>query len=281
MVEFDIHYSIVNKYDNPVRKASYQLLVMPYRIHEQKILKREIACSPNVKEHLSTNIFGFETIHFYIDQTFREFKFEFFARIRKNKINPYNFLPFPVEFEQSVMENASFYIDYHLFLTPTSLTKLPVNELNQFPEFLKGMPVFDYLLKLNSFVYEFLNYVPDATSTETTIDEIIALKKGVCQDYAHLFIAIARVNKIPTRYVSGYLNQGVGFQGDSQLHAWVEAFLPGLGWLGLDPTNNLLADENYIKIAHGTDYNDCTPIKGVLVNTGDQKSKHSVIVTNQ
>ncbi len=281
MVEFDIQYNIVNKYDNPVRKASFQLLVVPYRIHEQKVLEQSITCIPEVEVHCSPNSFGFDTLNFYINKPFSEFQFTYTAKVQKNRINPYNFIPFPVDFEQDMMTDFDFYIQHHLYLTPTALTSLNAAEVQQFPAFVPTMPVFEYLQHLNSFVYELLNYVPDATTTDTAANEVLTLKKGVCQDYTHLFVAVARANKIPTRYVSGYLNQGAGFQGDSQLHAWAEAYLPGLGWLGIDPTNNLLADENYIKIAHGTDYKDCTPIKGILENTGVQKSNHSVIVINQ
>jgi transglutaminase-like putative cysteine protease len=126
-----------------------------------------------------------------------------------------------------------------------------------------------------------LEYSPESTDVNTPIDEVLRLKKGVCQDFAHLFISVCRSNKIPARYVSGYLNQGADFTGSSQLHAWVEALIPELGWIGFDATNNLVADHHYIKIAHGTDYRDCSPIIGVLETTGTQKSIHSVTVTNQ
>ena len=81
--------------------------------------------------------------------------------------------------------------------------------------------------------------------------------------------------------MSGYLDQGAGFVGTGQLHAWVEALIPELGWIGFDSTNDLLADHHYIKIAHGTDFTDCSPIIGVLESAGMQKSIHSVTVTNQ
>jgi transglutaminase-like putative cysteine protease len=130
-------------------------------------------------------------------------------------------------------------------------------------------------------VYQLLEYSPDSTHVNTPIEEVLRIRKGVCQDYAHLFISVCRLNKIPARYVCGYLNQGAGYTGTSQLHAWAEALIPNLGWVGFDATNNLVADHHYIKIAHGTDYSDCSPIMGVLETTGSQKSIHSVIVTNQ
>ena len=104
---------------------------------------------------------------------------------------------------------------------------------------------------------------------------------GVCQDFAHLFLAVMRANSIPARYVSGYLNQGQSFAGDAALHAWVEAFLPGTGWIGFDPSNNLLANAHYLKIGHGLDYSDCMPIKGVFVARANGNTEYSVKVVEQ
>ena len=123
--------------------------------------------------------------------------------------------------------------------------------------------------------------ISQITDIDTRIDEVLHHRKGVCQDYAHLFIAICRKNKIPARYVSGYLNQGADFIGSSQMHAWVEALVPGLGWIGFDSTNNLLADHHYVKIAHGTDFRDCSPIVGILETSGMQRSIQSITITNQ
>ena len=123
---------------------------------------------------------------------------------------------------------------------------------------------------------------PIVSQTMREANEALGLKKGVCQDYAHIFIAMARANKIPARYVSGYLNQGKKFLGASFMHAWVEAYVPQLGWVGFDPTNNLLVDENFIKVSHGADYIDCTPVKGVIRrSSGETKSSYQVRVVEQ
>jgi transglutaminase-like putative cysteine protease len=123
-----------------------------------------------------------------------------------------------------------------------------------------------------------LGFDTEPTNVHTTVCEAIDLGKGVCQDFTHLFVAIARKNRIPCRYVSGYLNQGGGVMGSAAMHAWVEAFVPGNGWHGFDPTNNLLIDKNYIKTAHGVDYSDCSPIKGVLQTSGENHTKYQVKV---
>jgi transglutaminase-like putative cysteine protease len=203
------------------------------------------------------------------------------AKITKPEINPFYVSPFLPTDEYELIHSLDFQIDNSLFLSSTDLTKMPSVVNCTFPEYSGEIQIFEYLLKLNSYLFELLEYSPESTDVNTPIEDVLRIRKGVCQDYAHLFLSVCRQNKIPARYVSGYLNQGAGFTGSSQLHAWVEVFIPDLGWVGFDATNNLVADHHYIKIAHGTDYRDCSPIIGVLETTGTQKSIHSVTVTNQ
>jgi transglutaminase-like putative cysteine protease len=281
MEEFHLEYFIENKYESPVRKANFQLLVIPYTDVNQKVVNLKLWCSENQEMHLSENIFGFQVIQYYIGKPFSEFWFKLSAKIEKDEINPFNVSPLAPADEFKFLNSLDFQIDNYLFLTSTLLTKLPEVVYYTFPVYTGEIQLFDYLLKLNTFIFQLLEYSPESTDVNTPIEEILQIRKGVCQDFAHLFISICRKNKIPARYVSGYLDQGVDFVGTSQLHAWVEVLIPQLGWIGFDSTNNLLADHHYIKIAHGTDYRDCSPITGVLESTGAQKSIHSVTVTNQ
>jgi len=280
MEEFYIEYFIENKYEAPVRKANFQLLVIPDS-GTQKVQELKFYCSEDQEMHLSKNIFGFETINYYINQPFSEFWFKLSAKIEKPEINPFYISPLLPCDEFELIHSLNFQIDNSLFLSSTDLTKMPPGVNCNFPEYSGEIQIFEYLLKLNSYLFDLLEYSPKSTDVNTPIEEVLRIRKGVCQDFAHLLLSVCRQNKIPARYVSGYLNQGAGFTGSSQLHAWVEALIPDLGWVGFDATNNLVADHHYIKIAHGTDYRDCSPIIGVLESTGNQKSIHSVTVTNQ
>jgi len=281
MEEFRLNYLIDNMYDAPVRKANYQLLVIPVSDDYQKVTELKIECSENQEPHFSKNIFGFDTISYYIGNPFTEFWFRLSATIQKQEINPYTVSPLMPHDEFEYLHSLTFQLEHHLFLAPTTLTTLSTTEINSFPAYTAEGQLFDYLSKLNIFIFKLLEYSPESTDVNTPIEEILKIRKGVCQDYAHLFISVCRLNKIPARYVSGYLNQGAGFTGASQLHAWAEVLIPELGWIGFDATNCLLADHHYIKIAHGTDFRDCSPIIGVLETTGLQKSIHSVTVSNQ
>ncbi len=107
-------------------------------------------------------------------------------------------------------------------------------------------------------------YFPSATHAQTHMSEVMRDRRGVCQDFAHVMLGMCRSIGIPARYVSGYLYNGPRgtLRGAQASHAWCEIWLPEQGWFGLDPTNNTLADDRYIKIATGRDYDDAAPVRG-------------------
>lgn len=120
--------------------------------------------------------------------------------------------------------------------------------------------------ELSKSLYEYFEYVPRSTRVDSPIDEAIASRKGVCQDFAHTMIALLRHVGIPARYVSGYLYRGREDHDRSlpdASHAWVEVLLPHLNWVGVDPTNDLIAYNRHIRTAVGRDYADVPPTHGV------------------
>jgi transglutaminase-like putative cysteine protease len=121
-------------------------------------------------------------------------------------------------------------------------------------------------------------YAPKATRVDSPIDEALNSRMGVCQDFSHIMIALLRRLRIPARYVSGYLFHSKGDHSpEGATHAWVEAMLPGFGWVGVDPTNNLFAAERHIRTAVGRDYADVPPTRGVF--KGEAATELSVAVT--
>ena len=121
------------------------------------------------------------------------------------------------------------------------------------------------LARLSDTLFRCLEYIPGSTSAESSVEHILETGRGVCQDYSHLMIAIVRSWGIPARYVSGYLH-GPG----NATHAWVECRLPGLGWVGFDPTNQIHAGEGgEVRIAVGRDYRDVSPTRGILHGGGE------------
>lgn len=135
------------------------------------------------------------------------------------------------------------------------------------------------LTTINTAIYKTFEYAKQNTRVDSPIDDALKIRRGVCQDFSHIMIALARELGIPCRYVSGYLFQ----RGDQQerstdgaTHAWVEALLPEIGWIGFDPTNNMLARERHIRVAVGRDYGDVPPTRGTF--RGKAESELSVSV---
>jgi transglutaminase-like putative cysteine protease len=121
--------------------------------------------------------------------------------------------------------------------------------------------------ELNKSIYEYFEYVPSSTRVDSPIEEAIASHQGVCQDFAHTMIALLRHIGIPARYVSGYLYRGREDHDRSTpdaSHAWVEVLLPHLNWVGMDPTNDLIAYNRHIRTAVGRDYADVPPTHGIF-----------------
>lgn len=120
---------------------------------------------------------------------------------------------------------------------------------------------------INSGIHRAFDYVRKSTSANSPIDACLETREGVCQDFAHVMIAVVRNLRIPCRYVSGYLYHGDedhDRSAEGATHAWVEALMPGLGWVGFDPTNNLQAGSRHLRTAIGRDYADVPPTLGTM-----------------
>jgi transglutaminase-like putative cysteine protease len=162
------------------------------------------------------------------------------------------------------------------FARPTSLLLELAREL----KLIRGESPLETLLGVTQALYDTFCYVPNSTQVDSPIDDALRTRQGVCQDLSHIMIALVRQLRIPCRYVSGYLFHAKSERPDRSpegaTHAWVEAFLPGSGWVAFDPTNNLLGSERHIRVAIGRDYADVPPTRGVY--KGEAESELSVTV---
>ena len=165
----------------------------------------------------------------------------------------------------------------------------------------EGPATGDFLRAVMNAIHTTFRYTPGATTVDTPLPDVVAARAGVCQDFTHLMLAVCRRQGIPSRYVSGYLftgeraasdqpqrfSQGAGTRERSSLtggdatHAWVECLLPNERWYGFDPTNNLLANDSYITVHYGRDYDDVTPLRGVYKGTSEATLEVSVRVIEE
>ncbi len=149
--------------------------------------------------------------------------------------------------------------------------------------FAPGRPWLESVLGLNSRIHREFVFDGSATTVTTPVEEAFAKRRGVCQDFAHVMLAALRGAGLPARYVSGYL-ETVPPAGKPRLvgadasHAWVSAWCPGAGWIDFDPTNDLMPSERHVTVAWGRDFGDVSPVRGVLLGSGDHRMRVSVDV---
>jgi transglutaminase-like putative cysteine protease len=135
---------------------------------------------------------------------------------------------------------------------------------------------------VGSAVYASLAYRPDSTHVDSTVDDVLEARAGVCQDFAHVMITICRHFGVPARYVSGYLytpdeeRSNLGEPASDATHAWVETYLPGWGWFGFDPTHDKFVGDRHVRTAVGRDYADVPPSRGIY--RGQTESRVEVAV---
>ena len=165
-------------------------------------------------------------------------------------------------------------IDVVQFVMPSHHTAI-TPELIAFaaPSFTPGRPVFECAWDLTNRIYTEFKYDSAATDVATTVNDLLKIGRGVCQDFAHLMIGSMRAFGLPARYVSGYLltYPPVGKEklvGSDASHAWVSVWAPEIGWVDFDPTNKMIPKDEHITIGYGRDFQDVSPVTGVLLGGG-------------
>lgn len=165
------------------------------------------------------------------------------------------------------------------FARPTNLLQSLAGELG----FKRRADPLSLLRELNNAIHLNFEYEQQSTRVDSPIDEALAARKGVCQDFAHIMIALVRGVGIPCRYVSGYLyhrEEDSDRSPADATHAWLEAMVPGVGWVGFDPTNNLTAGERHVRVAVGRDYADVPPTRGIFRGKAETKLAVGVRVSS-
>ncbi|WP_124980612.1 transglutaminase-like domain-containing protein [Nonlabens xiamenensis] len=280
MLKYQIFYEAVNTYEVPLREAVWQFIILPEDNDTQKLRFFQFSNSENIPYDQSVDGFLNSTIKLVTKKALREITFTAHMDVEKKEINPFQNIKNSTPGQDfKMIDDLVFKVDHEKFLFPTALTSIP-QQFQKLFVFDRKETIFSNLCHLNQWSFEYFTFKTEVTTTESSITEILDQRKGVCQDFTHVFCGLARLNGVPARYVSGYLHQNNTMVGDLQMHAWVECYIPGTGWVGFDPTNNLLAATHHIKVTHGRDYQDCAPLKGViyLTGSGNNKTEYTVRV---
>ncbi|MDP4098377.1 transglutaminase family protein [Paenibacillus sp. P96] len=259
-------------YEEPVADSVNEIRLSPRTNYRQACYHHTISVEPNASLFTYEDFFGNRIHAFTVNAQHRALVITAVSTVvTHNNDGVRNQVLSPKDDWRTLADEA-LQNKFAEFLLPTPYTSVGEDVRAYADEIsLPGAGVYDLVMETGGKVYRNFQYQPNATVVTTRTDEFLRLKKGVCQDFAHLMIAVCRAKGIPARYVSGY-----HFIGDLQTrtvdfeqasHAWVEAYIPGTGWLGFDPTNNNRVDERYVKLGHGRDYFDIVPVKGIYRGT--------------
>ncbi|WP_432419955.1 transglutaminase family protein [Planococcus beigongshangi] len=264
-MKYKIEHTNIFKYDTVVDQSMNSIRLKPRTDEVQRLLsyRAEITPASLTKEHI--DIWGNNVETFFIAEHHQhlEVKTTSIVSIQKSPfIHQVDYSP-----EMSNIFHSKLFGEHYLaYLSNTAYTYLTTVQMDQVDRELGPMenPV-KYAIDVMGYIHDHFTYDGESTDVSTKASESFDLRKGVCQDITHVMLGILRSKHIPARYVSGYLYVGENsaLVGDAASHAWVEVMVPGVGWVGLDPTNNVEALENHIRVGVGRDYNDVSPVQGV------------------
>ncbi|HEX8143083.1 MAG TPA: transglutaminase family protein [Pyrinomonadaceae bacterium] len=280
-MQYAIHHVTKFRYSAPITESVMQLWMQPRSEGVQHCLKFELAIRPVAQAKSHRDYMGNIVHHFGIPGPHTQL-----VITAKSLVERLSTPPLPEHLEPSGWDELDAIVaegDYWDMLMPSHFAH-PTELLRDFARELQLQRRDDpltVLRDLNAAIFKAFEYVPQSTTVDSPIDHALSTRQGVCQDYANIMIALARELRIPCRYVSGYLFHRKEYNDRSAqdaTHAWVEALLPGLDWVGFDPTNNLIAGDRHIRVAVGRDYADVPPTRGVFKGTAESELSVAVQV---
>jgi transglutaminase-like putative cysteine protease len=275
---YEVTHTTTYDYTDPVSVSHHILRLHPRALPHQHCLSAElhIEPAPSVsRQH--TDYFGNVVTYVTIQGMHRQLTIKSINRVEVADFGR----PFPDETPAwetvrdlsrgpqigSALEASEFLFDSPLVKTENAFVDYAA------PSFSRGRPILDAVLDLTGRIHRDFKFDPQATTISTPLHEVFKKRRGVCQDFAHMQIACLRSLGLSARYVSGYLETDpppgqARLAGADASHAWISFFCAGIGWIDVDPTNNLLPGTRHITAAWGRDYSDISPTRGVIVGNG-------------
>lgn len=291
-VTYFSRHTTVYRYATPVTISHHAAHLIPRTLSRQMVHSSALNISPK-PTHLARrrDYFGNHVVFFTLEEVHRMLTVESVCTItvRKQEVPLPDDTPSWEQTQSHLVSNLSpetIEASQYLFDTPFVTINTEITEYARH-SFSPGRAVLSAVIDLMHRIYCDFTYDPTATTLTTPLTEVLKYRRGVCQDFSHLQIACCRSIGLAARYVSGYLrthqreqftgtesNQQPVLVGADASHAWLAIYIPGTGWIDLDPTNNIIPSVEHVTIAWGRDYDDVSPLKGVMVGGG----KHSISV---
>jgi transglutaminase-like putative cysteine protease len=275
MPEFYIRHRTHYIYSGWVIDSANQIKLYPLHDSFQKISEHRLHISANPEVYTMKDYFGNTTGFFSIIAPHQELSVESFLVVEM--------LAKPLDKKDIAstvwahVRRAETQEQYHDYLKAEQAVSQLAIQSAIHEVMSKEQHPLDTIIELSDFIYNKFTYKKGVTNIETSVDELWQLGAGVCQDFAHLLLYMLRLMGIPGRYISGYICPGSSeWRGEGATHAWAEAWLPDVGWVGIDPTNKCLAGERHVRLAMGRNFSDCTPVKGTYKGAVEHKLEVTV-----
>jgi transglutaminase-like putative cysteine protease/predicted glutamine amidotransferase len=267
---YDVIHRTVYRYAQPIERSQHMLRLTPVHDRTQRLLAHDLSISVASTAREYEDVFGNRVRRLSIDSPFTEMVIEAKSTVEVLDVDPLGLGPLRVSstiplvwmpWQRQVLDP---------FLLPPELPETELAELAEYAmSFVKrnDYDLLDTLLDINRTIFREYKYIQGATNVFTTPFEVYANRRGVCQDFTNLMICLARLLGVPARYVCGYIYTGPKSTNTAQSeasHAWVQLYLPQIGWKGFDPTNGILTQTEHVRVAVGRNYLDATPTSGTI-----------------
>lgn len=278
MSKFKIRHVTKYEYENPVRDSANQIMLYPIKDAHQQVIQHTVSITGNPVVDVYFDPYGNQVGTFTQARPHKELVIDsklivetFPRRIPEDTT--------PSELQWLELASLKQQVEFIDFLRIERFAALPEMEKIIEAERCKNCTPYVTAKDFCQYVFRNFEYKKGITTVETTLDEVWSLRLGVCQDFAHILLVMLRLVGIPARYVSGYIcPKKNGMRGEGATHAWVEAYIPFYGWLGLDPTNDTIVEEAHVRLAVGKNFSDCSPVKGTYRGTSNHTLDVSVSV---
>jgi len=275
------------QYDRPIQRSSHRLHLHPLQDRKQLVPDFRLTIAPDVIPVIEyEDVFGNSAARFEIRQPYTELRITAESTVEVLDVDPFAFASLPIRpsfplvwmpWEQQMLQP---------YLQPDELPETQLKELYDYAmSFVErnNHDLMETLFAINLTLFREYRYVPGSTWLDTTPHQVFTTRQGVCQDLANVFICMARLLGIPARYVCGYIwtgNTGGSRARSDASHAWVQLYIPNIGWKGFDPTNGVLPRLDHVRVAYGRHYRDTAPTAGTLYTGANESMRIDVAVND-
>lgn len=265
---FQVRHRTTYTYDKPVEHSVHHLHLRPLSNTHQRLLSHSLRCEPVTSRFEYEDVFGNATTHLDISQPYTHLEFDADSLVEIVDEDPFAFTQFSPRFTFPLAWMPWESTMLAPYLTPMELPETQMRELVDYGmSFVErnNRDLMETLFALNLSIFREYQYSPGSTALETTPFDVLTNKRGVCQDFSNLLICLARLLGVPARYVCGYIHcPQLNHLQSLQSHAWVELYIPKVGWKGFDPTNGVLPRSDHVRVAVGRHYVDTAPTAGTI-----------------